>query len=235
MLNNIILKNLKKKNKVSNLSFNSEVDPLDLKIYENRAKNIRLEWPKQVVSILQKSDFFKKKKVINDLGCNWFQFYKELKYRKLEVDYFGYDFDTNFVNIGLKHFPELKNKIQIGNIEKTKVRPSQLNIASIVLDHVENPNKFLDNFFKSKEVVVLRCYLGKEDLVNLFTKKNLVKKPYFINQFSFENIIRTFHQYNFIPTIYLDKATNHSKEHEIAKNYKVFRKIFIIVGKKISK
>ena len=62
MLNNNILKNLKKKNKVSNLSFNSEVDPLDLKVYENRAKNIRLEWPKQVVSILQKSGFFKKKK-----------------------------------------------------------------------------------------------------------------------------------------------------------------------------
>lgn len=233
MLNVRTLKILKEKNKLKNLSFNSQVDPLDLKIYENRAKKIRLDWPKQVIKILDNSNFFNKKKIINDLGCNWFQFYKELKFQKKKIDYYGYDFDINFVNIGLKYFPELKKKFEIGNIENKKIRSSDLNIASIVLDHVENPKKFLSNFFKSKEMVVLRCYLGEQNVVKLFSNRKLVKKPYFINQFSFEYIVRIFHENNFIPTIYLDTATKQSKKHEIAKNYNVFRKIFIIVGKKL--
>ena len=232
MLNQKILKKIKKKNRSENLSFNSQVDPLDLKIYEYRAKKIRLTWPKQVIKILDRYQFFNKKKIINDLGCNWFQFYKELKFQKKNIDYFGYDFDLNFINIGLKYFPELKKRIEIGNIENKKIRPSDLNVASIVLDHVENPKKFLSNFFKSKEMVVLRCYLGDKDIIKLFSNKKLIKKPYFINQFSFENIIRIFHENNFIPTIHLDNATKKSSKHEIAKNYNVFRKIFIIVGKR---
>ena len=75
-------------------------------------------------------------------------------------------------------------------------------------------------------------YLGGKDLVCLFSNKKLVEKPYFINQFSFENMIRIFHKNRFTPTFYLDKATKLSKEHEISKNYNVYRKIFIIIGRK---
>ena len=64
MLNNKTLKKLKDKNKLKNLSFNSQVDPKDLKIYENRAKKIRLDWPKQVIKILDKSNFLIKKKLL---------------------------------------------------------------------------------------------------------------------------------------------------------------------------
>jgi hypothetical protein len=232
MFNINSLARLKKKNKFKNLSFNSQVDPKDLILYDNRANKVRLTWPKQVVKILDKKKFFNKKKSINDLGCNWFQFYKELKFQKKKIDYFGYDHDINFVRIGLKYFPELKKKFEIGNIENKKIRPSDLNIASIVLDHVENPQKFLSNFFKSRQMVVLRCYLGEKNIIKLFSNKRLVKKSYFINQFSFESIVRIFHKYNFAPTFYLDNATKQSKMHEIANGYNVYRKIFIIIGKK---
>jgi len=232
MLSSKALYKYKKNYKIKNLSFNSEVDPLDLKKYEYRAKTVRLRWAEQVVKILDELNFFKKKVIINDLGCNWFQFYKELKLKKKKVDYFGYDYDKKFINIGLKYFPELKKKYKIANIESTKIRASDLNIASIVLDHLEKPKKFLSKFFKSRKLVVLRCYLGGKDLVYLFSNKKLVEKPYFINQFSFENIIRIFHKNKFTPTFYLDKATKLSKEHEISKNYNVYRKIFIIIGSK---
>jgi len=46
-------------------------------LYEYRAKNIRLTWCKQVLNIIEKN--LSKKYSINDFGCNYFQFFKEIK------------------------------------------------------------------------------------------------------------------------------------------------------------
>ena len=49
---------------------------------------------------------------INDLGCNYFQLYKEIKLKKLKYKYYGYDADKNFLELGLKKFLELKKKLE---------------------------------------------------------------------------------------------------------------------------
>ena len=49
-----------------------------LKVYKYRIDNVNLTWVKQVIEILK---IFKIKK-INDIGCNYFQFYKGLKIKK---------------------------------------------------------------------------------------------------------------------------------------------------------
>ena len=46
---------------------------------------------------------------INDLGCNYFQLFKEMYLRKSKYDYFGYDLDQKFINIGLDYLAKLKN------------------------------------------------------------------------------------------------------------------------------
>ena len=86
----------------------------ELDLYSYRAAKVRLEWCKQILSLIKKF----KIKSINDLGCNYFQLYKEIYYQKLRYSYFGYDIDKKFVSIGLKYFPSMKKKHKIGNIEK---------------------------------------------------------------------------------------------------------------------
>ena len=78
-----------------------------LNLYKHRLNNVRLTWCQQVLNILKNFSIG----TINDLGCNYFQLYKEIKIRNLKYNYFGYDIDENFVNLGLKKFPELKKKI----------------------------------------------------------------------------------------------------------------------------
>ena len=82
-----------------------------LNFYKHRLNNIRLTWCQQVLNILKNFSI----KSVNDLGCNYFQLYKEIKIRNLKYNYFGYDIDKNFVDLGLKKFPELKNKYKIKN------------------------------------------------------------------------------------------------------------------------
>ena len=91
-----------------------------LKFYKKRLENVRLTWCQQVFEIIKKLNYQNPK--INDLGCNYFQFYKEIKINKYKCDYFGYDIDNQFVNLGLTKFPELKKKYKIANIENISLR-----------------------------------------------------------------------------------------------------------------
>ena len=85
---------------------------------------------------------------INDLGCNYFQFYKEIKINNYKCDYFGYDIDKKFINLGLTKFPELKKKYKLANIENTNLRMSDISIIADTLEHTEKPEKILKNIIQ---------------------------------------------------------------------------------------
>ena len=127
----------------------------DIKLYKYRLAKIRLIWPQQVLDLIK---FYKIKK-INDLGCNYFQFYKEIKKQKLNYDYFGYDIENKFVDIGLKKFSNLKKKYKICNIENFKLRSCDFSIISATLEHTQNPLKVLKTIIKStkKNDAIRRC------------------------------------------------------------------------------
>ena len=91
-------------------------------MYSYRAAKVRLEWCKQILSLIKKF----KIKSINDLGCNYFQLYKEIYYQKLRYSYFGYDIDKKFVSIGLKYFPSMKKKTQNWKYRKNKIKKGRL-------------------------------------------------------------------------------------------------------------
>ena len=194
--------------------------------YQRRLENVRLTWCQQVLEIIKKLNYSNPK--INDLGCNYFQFYKEIKIGRYVCDYFGYDIDKKFTNIGLKKFPELKKKYKITKIENANLRKSDISIISGTLEVTEKPEKVIKNIISStKKVIILRTFLSSEEKVKLVQNKKILKVPYLINCFSYNMIIDYFIKNDFFPQIYPDLATNSSQMNEVFKNVK--RKFFIIV------
>ena len=116
MKNNFTSFNKKIKNKKKNIyktylgHTSNTFGHKQLDFYKKRLETVRLTWCQQVLEIIKKFNFSNPK--INDLGCNYFQFYKEIKINKFSCDYFGYDIDKKFVNLGLTKFPELKKNIK---------------------------------------------------------------------------------------------------------------------------
>ena len=232
MKNNFILfnqkvKNIKKKIDKKYLGHTSKTfGNKQLVFYKKRLENIRLTWCQQVFEIIKKLNYSNPK--INDLGCNYFQFYKEIKINKYDCDYFGYDIDKNFVNLGLSKFPELKKKYKIANIENTNLRKSDISIISDTLEVTEKPEKILKNIISNtKKVIILRTFLSSKEKVEVVKSKKILDVPYFINCFSYNMIVEYFIKNNFFPQIYPDLATNLSQINEVFPN--VRRRFFIIV------
>jgi 2-polyprenyl-3-methyl-5-hydroxy-6-metoxy-1,4-benzoquinol methylase len=148
-----------------------------LSIYEYRIKNIRLKWCTQLFKIINIKTLFKKRKLLLiDLGCNYFQLYKEIKIRKINklINYFGYESEKKYINIGLKYFPELKKKYKICNVENTKLKINDISVCSAALEHMEKPTKIINHILKTtNKVVIFRTFLGKKNkkLVFFISKK----------------------------------------------------------------
>ena len=197
-----------------------------LKLYKNRLESVRLTWCQQVFEIIKRLNYLNPK--INDLGCNYFQFYKEIKINNYKCDYFGYDIDKKFINLGLTKFPELKKKYKLANIENTNLRISDISIIADTLEHTEKPEKIIKNIISStKKMIILRTFLSSEEKVQIVNNKKDMNVPYLINCFSFNMIIEYFIKNNFYPQIYPDLATNLSKTNKVFPN--VQRRFFIIV------
>lgn len=203
------------------LNFKSE-GYKQFKVYKYRIDNVNLNWVKQVIKVLK---VFKIKK-INDIGCNYFQFYKGLKIKK-KYNYFGYDIEEKFIKLGLEKFPELSKKYQIGDVTKINLRKCDCSIASAIVDHIKQPYELIKKLCNSsKKVVIVRTYLGEKDEIIL--KKNS-KNPYYFNQLSKHKIKKVFETSGFNPMIILDEATNFSSTFKIInKIYK--RKMYIILA-----
>ena len=75
-------------------------------VYKHRIKNVRLTWCLQIIKILKNLKVFKKKNSLKDLGSNYFQFYKEIKLKKLnkKIDYIGFESEKKYIELGLKFF-----------------------------------------------------------------------------------------------------------------------------------
>lgn len=191
---------------------NSETyGPKQLRLYKFRSRNIRLTWCKTVLDIIKNFNI----KSINDLGCNYFQLFKEIHIRELKYDYLGYDLDKKFIKIGvnyllkLKTFKKFKNKLllpknrkkhaihlwrgrakfnyEILNVENEKLRICDCSVLSAILEHVNYPNKVLRNVFKTtKKIIILRTFIDVNKQ-NAIQIKN-VKKPFYIRNFSFNSL-----------------------------------------------
>jgi SAM-dependent methyltransferase len=231
-------------------SHNSKtVGSKQLKLYKYRANNIRLTWCKAVLDIIKNFNVTK----INDLGCNYFQLFKEIQLRKLKYNYFGYDFDKEFIKIGLnyllklKTFKKFKNKLlqknnqkkvrlsfnglkfnyEILNVEKEKLRTCDCSVLSAILEHTDYPYKVLQNVFKTtRKIIILRTFVDINEQ-NAIQVKN-VKQPYNIRRFGFNSLKKIFSKNGFDLNFILDEATKFStKSLYVNNNIKNQRKFYI--------
>ena len=216
-------------------SHNSKTSTSDIALYEERAKNVYLTWCSQVISILEKYNWNLKKISINDIGCNYGQVYKELKRRNLQdkYDYFGYDYDDNFMEIGKKNFPEIKEKFIKLDIEKNTPKISEISICSATFEHLDNPFPTLKNILRTtSQLMILRTFVGSENIDFIQKDKKIVENPYNINQFNLFDLSEIFFEYNFDFCCLKDEATK-SLIYEVGKSTSVFRKFYIIIGNKL--
>lgn len=209
---------------VSKTHTSETVGSKQLDLYKHRSKKIRLIWCRAVCDIIDNFDIQK----INDLGCNYFQLFKEMYLRKSKYDYFGYDLDQKFINIGLDYLAKLKSfnknkkneKIQINNlsfnykisnIEKDNFRNCDCTVLSAVLEHVDRTNIILKKVFKTtKKLIILRTFVDLKAQEAIQIKS--VKKPYNIRKFSFNFLKKIFLKNGFNLHFILDEATEFSKK-----------------------
>ena len=213
-------------------SHNSETRGIsEIKLYQYRLKNIRLTWCKQVLKIISKY----KIKTINDIGCNYFQLYKEIKLskKKYDYDYHGYDHDKKFLNIGLKKFPELMKKHTICNAEICKIRKTDCTVASAIIEHTDNPFLLIKKILKTtKKIVIIRSSFANQANTKLTTYN--AKKKIYQNTFSFNRIKKIFNKNKFSVSYILDEATNYStKGKKVSPKKKMF--FYIMLGIKNAK
>ena len=198
-------------------------------IYKKRLYNVNLTWCNQVLDFIESTQSTNVKS-IKDIGCNYFQFYKELKLRKLNLKYFGYDIDEKFIKLGLTKFPELKKKYLIGNCENIRLLKTDFSVISAVLEHSENPIKLLNNVISTtKKIVCFRTYLGLKSHRAVAKRFENQILPYNCNQFSFKMIEEKLKKYGFKSFIILDKATNNSTQVKLV-NKKYKRYFYLVFG-----
>jgi SAM-dependent methyltransferase len=211
--------------------------PNSLELYQDRAKNVDLIWCDQITNLLEEITDKSKKNSINDIGCNYGQVYKELKRKKLEntYRYNGYDIDDKFLDIARKHFPELKDKVQVLDIEKETPPSAEIAICSATFEHLDDPYKSLSNMFNSTTGhLILRTMIGSKDISFIQSDSKFVSQPVNINQFGLLELSQKFFDRGFNFVCIPDHATGMSKKYETVKGSGIIRQMYIILGSRTS-
>ena len=201
-----------------------------LENYKKRLYNERLIWCRQVKNILKKEFNFSKNLTINDIGCGYFPFYKELKLSKLKHDYLGIDLDKTIINAGLKKFPELKNKYRILNIEQLRpIRSSDITVVSSLIEHLNHPLKTLKYLMSyTKKCLILRIPIIKGFSISTFVESSAINHAWKFKVFSEKKIISFFDKTNFIIKIIDDEAVKKQKKHS-SKFLQLLKKNIVII------
>lgn len=195
-----------------------------------RIKNIYLTWVEQFLDILEEFDLENKR--INDVGCNLLQFYKGMDKRKLPLQYYGYDIERQYLDLARDFFPQVKDRLQKVNIVEERPQVANFSVVSAMLEHLPSLSPGLDNILQStREVIVLRTFLGEEAKTQkVFAEES--KEKYWVNQYSFENILNLFDKYGFKSVVLRDRFTD-SMPKLIFKN--LVRTQYVIRGVKVKK
>jgi 2-polyprenyl-3-methyl-5-hydroxy-6-metoxy-1,4-benzoquinol methylase len=165
---------IKKKTQRNTIGVGSDTTQDQLQNYQHRLNYIRLKWCKQVKNILNSNYKFSSKLKINDIGCGFVPFYKELKLSKLKFNYRGYDYDNSALEAAKKKFPELKKKLFLTNVTNcSNIRKADVTIVSSLLEHIDCPIKVLNYLIsKTKKCLILRIPLSDRNLVKIIKIKN---------------------------------------------------------------
>ena len=175
----------------------------------HRAKKTYLVWVEQFLDIISENADMNTTLKLNDIGCNLGQFWKGLKRRDfVNIDYNGFDYEEMYVEEAKNIFPEVSEKFNFLDIEKTTPPQCDITVCSATLEHMEYLQPSLENMLESTDkLFLLRTFLGEIPLKSLRMKKN-AKTYYNIHQFSFNEIMLSFHKLGFSSKILRDLYTD---------------------------
>jgi hypothetical protein len=171
-----------------------------------RIKNTYLTWVEQFLDILEEFDLANKR--VNDIGCNLLQFYKGMRKRQSPLQYYGYDVERQYLDLAKGFFPEVKDRLQKVNIVKEQPQTADFSVVSAILEHLPSLGPGLGNVLQStREVIVLRTFLG-EKAITQKTFADGADEKYWVNQYSFEDILNLFDKHGFASVVLRDRFTD---------------------------
>lgn len=206
-----------------------------IKLIRNRIENVDLTWATQFLDIINNEVDTFCNISIKDIGCQSFQFYKQIKINKLPYDYYGYELDESYVKIGLEYFPELSKNIYLGDFTKNDdVKQTDISLCSATIEHVDNWNIFLEKMLSSSnKMAIIRTFLG-ENTERKSVRATDAKADYPIWQFGFTDFLNAIDKLGWKPEVKRDSFTDSLP---IYKSYGVdvtgvVRTQYIVVAKK---
>ena len=175
----------------------------------HRAKKTYLVWVEQFLDIISENADMNTTLKLNDIGCNLGQFWKGLKRRDfVNIDYNGFDYEEMYVEEAKNIFPEVSEKFNFLDIEKTTPPQCDITVCSATLEHMEYLQPSLENMLESTDkLFLLRTFFGEIPLKSIRMKKN-AKSYYNIHQFSFHEVFSSFKRNGFSPKIIRDQYTD---------------------------
>lgn len=176
---------------------------------EARIRSVDMVWVSQFLDIISESGFASQNLSIKDIGCQAFQFYKLMKKRGLSCEYFGYELEKRYVDIGLRYFPELDGRYVIGDFSRIDdpIR-TDVSVCSATIEHVDRWGPFLENMLgTTSKLALIRTFLGDS---TERTEARLVgaAATYPIWQFSFRDFLTAVRRQGFLPEVLRDRYTD---------------------------
>lgn len=198
-----------------------------LELCIERAKNFYLTWVEQFLDIIFDAVDYKSQLRLNDIGCNLGHFWKGLKKRGGNIQYFGYDYEEIYLEHAKKIFPEISQNLFRLDITQEKPPDCDITVCSATLEHFEYLQPGLDNMLQStKQLILLRTFLGETPLKSIRMKEG-ANTYYNIHQFSLNEILLSFEMNGFSSKIIRDRYTDSMPQY-IGNG--IIRTFFIVVG-----
>lgn len=206
--------------------------PNYLSMIRQRIENVDLVWVSQFLDILQGEP--DKSVSVKDIGCQAFQFYKEVKRRGVSLDYYGYELDQNYVDLGLEYFPELTNKVIVGDFAKLyEVKHTDVTVCSATIEHIDCWIGFLQRMLNTtSNVVVIRSFFG-ENTKREICNHNGATDNYPIWQFSFSEFLAVIRKCGFYPEIVRDRYTDSLPKYLDVLPDGIVRTQYVVVARRI--
>lgn len=213
-------------------SWNNTQGPNYIPLIRHRLENIDLVWVSQFLDILQAES--NKLVSIKDIGCQAFQFYKEIKKRGLPYDYHGYELDQSYVDLGLEYYPELSKKALVGDFAKfNEVKHTDITVCSATIEHVDSWVEFLQKILNTtSSIVLIRSFFGEKTERDICNHKGATAN-YPIWQFSFSEFTAVIRKCGFSPEICRDRYTDSLPKYLDVLPDGMIRTQYVIVARRI--
>lgn len=199
------------------------------KALTERINSAYLVWVEQFLDILEEEANLtgESAKSLNDAGSNVGQFWKGLKRRNLNIDYCGYELEPSYLGVARSLFPEAKF-VQL-DLSREPLERASFSVMSATLEHLEQLQPGLNHFLDATgELFILRTFLGETSKQALM-KFDGTSDYYFVNQYSFEELLGACVSGGFDVEVRRDRFTD-SLPKFLARG--IIRTQYIVLGKR---